>query len=110
MLPPLTCKDLATRPLADRIFDLSDLAYLYPDVPKDQAFGEFYSRGTKLKKGSPPSLQTLDGAQLPRAGPSHDPSPDKGATSETNRQVALNIVFSKVYFLIKSVRFYSQNA
>jgi signal transducer and activator of transcription 5B len=43
MLQPFTSKDFAIRSLADRISDLSHLVYLYPDIPKDQAFGKYYN-------------------------------------------------------------------
>lgn len=43
MLQPWTAKDLNVRALADRINDLSYLRYLYPNIPKDDAFGVFYS-------------------------------------------------------------------
>ncbi|KAF4524812.1 hypothetical protein B566_EDAN014047 [Ephemera danica] len=43
MIQPFTSKDFAIRSLADRISDLSHLVYLYPDIPKDQAFGKYYN-------------------------------------------------------------------
>ena len=43
MLQPFTSKDFAIRTLADRVSDLKYLLYLFPDVPKDQAFGKYYS-------------------------------------------------------------------
>lgn len=47
MLQPFTSKDFAIRSLADRISDLAHLLYLYPDVPKDQAFGKYYTPFTE---------------------------------------------------------------
>ena len=47
MLQPFTSKDFAIRTLADRISDLKHLIYLYPDVPKDQAFGKYYTPFTE---------------------------------------------------------------
>ncbi|XP_048237971.1 signal transducer and activator of transcription 5A-like [Haliotis rufescens] len=41
-LAPFTSKDFSIRGLADRIKDLSNLAYLYPDIPKNQAFSKYY--------------------------------------------------------------------
>jgi len=41
-IKPWGQKDFQIRPLADRIKDLKHLKYLYPDIPKDQAFGNFY--------------------------------------------------------------------
>ena len=43
MLQPFTSKDFAIRTLADRVSDLKHLMYLYPDIPKDQAFGKYYT-------------------------------------------------------------------
>uniref|UniRef100_A0A8D8XA37 Signal transducer and activator of transcription n=2 Tax=Cacopsylla melanoneura TaxID=428564 RepID=A0A8D8XA37_9HEMI len=43
MIQPFTCKDFQIRNLADRISDIPDLMYLYPEIPKDQAFGKYYT-------------------------------------------------------------------
>ncbi|GLH02615.1 Signal transducer and transcription activator [Gryllus bimaculatus] len=43
MLQPFTCKDFAVRSLPDRISDLSQLLYLYLHMPKDLAFGKYYT-------------------------------------------------------------------
>lgn len=43
MLQPFTAKDFQIRSLADRIADLQHLHYLYPDIPKDVAFGKYYT-------------------------------------------------------------------
>lgn len=43
MLQPFTHKDFAIRTLADRIQDLKPLIFLYPDIPKDQAFSKYYT-------------------------------------------------------------------
>ncbi|XP_059094074.1 signal transducer and activator of transcription 5B-like isoform X2 [Tigriopus californicus] len=42
MVAPFTTKDLSQRSMADTIFDLDDLTFLYPDIPKD-AFKKFCS-------------------------------------------------------------------
>ncbi|XP_062519356.1 signal transducer and activator of transcription 5B-like [Corticium candelabrum] len=42
-LQPWWAKDFSIRALADRIHDLPQLRYLYPDIPKDKAFGQYYS-------------------------------------------------------------------
>lgn len=42
-LQPFTNRDIAIRSLADRIHDLKQLLFLYPDRPKDQAFGSYYT-------------------------------------------------------------------
>lgn len=49
-LQPFTVRDFAVRGLADRIKDLHSLVTLYPDTPKDQAFGKHYSPATEQPK------------------------------------------------------------
>ena len=43
MLQPFTRKDLMIRSLPDRIHDCGQMINLYPNIPKDQAFGKYYS-------------------------------------------------------------------
>lgn len=43
MLQPFTNKDFVIRSLADRINDLKQFVYLYPDIPKDQVYHKYYS-------------------------------------------------------------------
>ncbi|CAG0897387.1 unnamed protein product [Darwinula stevensoni] len=40
---PWTHRDLTIRSLPDRIHDLSRLTHLYPNIPKDDAFGRYYT-------------------------------------------------------------------
>ncbi|KAK6639420.1 hypothetical protein RUM43_007693 [Polyplax serrata] len=47
MLQPFTSKDFAIRSLADRISDLSQFVYLYPDIRKDVAFSKYYTPFTE---------------------------------------------------------------
>ena len=47
-LQPYTDEDLQLRTLADRIKDLGQLVYLYPDIPKHVAFDTYYSMLGKL--------------------------------------------------------------
>ena len=42
-LQPWFEKDLAIRSLADCIKDLDQLQTLYPNTPKDEAFGKYYT-------------------------------------------------------------------
>ncbi|RYD39123.1 MAG: hypothetical protein EOP83_37300, partial [Verrucomicrobiaceae bacterium] len=49
-LQPFVAKDLTTRPLADRIRDLKDLVYLYPNIPKDDAFEALYKSEKEAKQ------------------------------------------------------------
>lgn len=43
MLQPFCHKDFAIRSLGDRIKDLNQCVTLYPDIPKDKAFGNYYT-------------------------------------------------------------------
>lgn len=43
MLQPFCHKDFAIRSLGDRIKDLNQCVHLYPDIPKDKAFGNYYT-------------------------------------------------------------------
>ncbi|CAG0889471.1 unnamed protein product [Darwinula stevensoni] len=42
-IKPWTHQDLQVRSLPDRIRDISRLTHLYPCVPKDDAFGRYYT-------------------------------------------------------------------
>ncbi|XP_067930158.1 signal transducer and transcription activator-like [Watersipora subatra] len=42
-LAPLTDKELRIRSLANRVKDINELTYLYPDIPKERAFGAYWS-------------------------------------------------------------------
>ena len=48
-LQPWSSRDFAIRGLADRIFDIPELTHLYPDIPKEQAFGRFRSMEGMMK-------------------------------------------------------------
>ncbi|XP_065220260.1 signal transducer and activator of transcription 5B-like isoform X2 [Planococcus citri] len=43
MVHPFTSKDFAIRTLPDRLNDLAHLVYLYPEIPKEKAFGKYYT-------------------------------------------------------------------
>ncbi|XP_071585594.1 signal transducer and activator of transcription 6 isoform X4 [Heliangelus exortis] len=43
-IQPFSAKDLSIRSLGDRIRDLGQLRNLYPNIPKDQAFGSHYNK------------------------------------------------------------------
>lgn len=43
MVQPFTSRDFQIRGLADRINDLKNLTFLYPNIPKDQAFSKYYT-------------------------------------------------------------------
>lgn len=59
MLQPFLHKDLVVRTLADRIRDLKQLLYLYPDTPKDVAFGAYYTPLSELKQPNNNYLQPI---------------------------------------------------
>ncbi|XP_063392018.1 signal transducer and activator of transcription 5B [Cydia fagiglandana] len=52
-LQPFTSRDLTQRPLADRLSDLTQLQYLYPNVAKDDVFSKYYTKheNEMLKNG-----------------------------------------------------------
>lgn len=50
MVAPFTTKDLSQRSMADTIFDLENLTFLYPDIPKD-AFKKFCSSNSTPQNG-----------------------------------------------------------
>lgn len=43
MVHPLSGKDLVVRSLGDRMRDLHQCVTLYPNIAKDQVFGNYYS-------------------------------------------------------------------
>ncbi len=47
-LAPFTDKDFKIRSLGDRIKDLCNLVTLYPDIPKQTAFGKFWTSQPNL--------------------------------------------------------------
>ncbi|OQR75549.1 signal transducer and activator of transcription 5A-like [Tropilaelaps mercedesae] len=51
MVQPFTSKDFQIRSLADRISDLHNILYLYPDTVKDQAFAKYYTRPSEPQSG-----------------------------------------------------------
>ncbi|XP_017492958.1 PREDICTED: signal transducer and activator of transcription 5A-like, partial [Rhagoletis zephyria] len=44
MVDPFCSKDLQLRKLADRLRDFDQFTHLYPNLPKDEAFGRYYSQ------------------------------------------------------------------
>uniref|UniRef100_A0A8D2M9K9 Signal transducer and activator of transcription n=1 Tax=Zonotrichia albicollis TaxID=44394 RepID=A0A8D2M9K9_ZONAL len=50
-IQPFSAKDLSIRSLGDRIRDLGQLRNLYPNIPKDQAFGSHYNKEQTGKDG-----------------------------------------------------------
>ncbi|GIY78911.1 signal transducer and activator of transcription 5B [Caerostris darwini] len=46
MVEPITSRDFLIRSISDRIYDFEILQYLYPALPKDQAFKKYYTLNT----------------------------------------------------------------
>lgn len=51
MVDPYLPRDLSIRKLADRLHDIPNLVYLYPNVPKDSAFGSYYTKENPVRNG-----------------------------------------------------------
>ncbi|XP_028967482.1 signal transducer and activator of transcription 5A [Galendromus occidentalis] len=52
MIQPFSAKDFQIRSLADRVSDLQNLLYLYPDIPRDQAFQKYYTSSLDISHGA----------------------------------------------------------
>ncbi|XP_043983859.1 signal transducer and activator of transcription 6 isoform X2 [Gambusia affinis] len=83
-IQPFTRKDLEIRCLGDRIGDINEILYLYPNVPKNDAFKKFYTEQQPTNSGYiPVSLQTIVGT-VPELDGSHvsgDALPDLNGLS-----------------------------
>uniref|UniRef100_A0A8B9Q846 Signal transducer and activator of transcription n=1 Tax=Apteryx owenii TaxID=8824 RepID=A0A8B9Q846_APTOW len=64
-IQPFSAKDLSIRSLGDRIRDLGQLRNLYPNTPKDQAFGSHYNSDRAVLGGGAVGM-TRPGAPPPR--------------------------------------------
>lgn len=78
-IQPFSAKDLSIRSLGDRIRDLGQLRNLYPNIPKDQAFGshynsEWWGRGCHI--GLPSDAVWRE---VPGQGGCHGPVPGGGS-------------------------------
>ncbi|KAJ0169474.1 hypothetical protein K1T71_000778 [Dendrolimus kikuchii] len=77
-LQPFTSRDLMLRSLADRVFDLTQLQFLYPNIPKDDVFSKYYTKpeNEMLKNGYvKPVLVTTLPAYM-SSSPAYANSPD----------------------------------
>ncbi|XP_057715617.1 signal transducer and activator of transcription 6 [Corythoichthys intestinalis] len=63
-IQPFTKRDLDIRSLGDRIRDISDITFLYPDFPKHDVFKKYYSEPQTTVRDDyiPVSLQTKVGS------------------------------------------------
>ncbi|XP_068627098.1 signal transducer and activator of transcription 5B isoform X1 [Battus philenor] len=79
-LQPFTSRDLMLRSLADRILDLAQLQFLYPNVAKDDVFSKYYTKpeNEMLKNGyvKPVLVTTLPPYMSPSPAYAHSHSPD----------------------------------
>ncbi|KAM4737500.1 signal transducer and activator of transcription 6 [Anableps anableps] len=63
-IQPFSRRDLEIRCLGDRIRDITDILFLYPNVPKHDAFKKFYTEQQPTSSGYiPVSLQTKVGTE-----------------------------------------------
>ncbi|KJE93919.1 transcription factor Stat5b [Capsaspora owczarzaki ATCC 30864] len=70
-LHPWFAKDFAIRALADRIHDLPQLQFLFPDTPKDAVFGRHYSVETAhVTSNNPDYVRSSIAAVIPGSVPS----------------------------------------
>ncbi|CAK1591703.1 unnamed protein product [Parnassius mnemosyne] len=79
-LQPFTSRDLMLRSLADRILDLAQLQFLYPNVAKDDVFSKYYTKpeNEMLKNGyvKPVLVTTLPPYMSASPAYAHAHSPD----------------------------------
>lgn len=54
-LAPWNKHDISIRPLADRLQDLTNLVYLFPNKPKDDVFGKYYTPTPNSEQGEVPA-------------------------------------------------------
>lgn len=83
-LQPFTARDLVLRSLADRVYDLSQLQYLYPNIPKDEVFGKYYTKHENevLKNGYvKPVLITTLPPYMQSPAYAHSPDPQRNTPS-----------------------------
>ncbi|XP_038139050.1 signal transducer and activator of transcription 6 [Cyprinodon tularosa] len=79
-IQPFTKRDLEIRSLGDRIRDINEITYLYPNLPKHDVFQKYYSGrpAPNMSGYIPVSLQTKVGEEHPPGGiyPLDDNLPD----------------------------------
>lgn len=84
-LQPFTSRDLMLRSLADRVFDLTQLQFLYPNIPKDDVFSKYYTKpeNEMLKNGyvKPVLVTTLPAYMSPSPAYAHSPDSHRNTPS-----------------------------
>ncbi|XP_045489138.1 signal transducer and activator of transcription 5B isoform X4 [Pieris rapae] len=87
-LQPFTSRDLMLRSLADRILDLSQLQFLYPNVAKNDVFSKYYTKPENdvLKNGyvKPVLVTTLPPYMSPSPAYAHSPDSHRNTPSVHN--------------------------
>jgi len=82
MVAPFTTKDLSQRSVADVIFDLQELTYLYPEIPKEH-FRKFSASAAQNKES-----QTASG-YVPHSLKIHAPVPNQEVPGELHYNPAM---------------------
>ncbi|KAJ2941893.1 hypothetical protein O0L34_g10709 [Tuta absoluta] len=100
-LQPFTSRDLTLRSLADRVLDLQQLQFLYPNVGKDDVFGKYYTKPENevLKNGyvrpglvtTLPSYISPSPAYSAHSPDSHRNTPSVHSSADTNQQSSTQI-------------------
>lgn len=63
---PFTSTDLKIKGLADRVYDIKQLLFFYPDRPKDTAFGKYYTQSIVTEMQSNGYVRPELVTQIPR--------------------------------------------
>ena len=67
-LCPFTDRDFRIRCLADRIQDLKNLLHLYPNTPKEVAFGKYWTRSSNTMQTNEPGVYVPHTLTMNRLG------------------------------------------
>ncbi|CAD0207104.1 unnamed protein product [Chrysodeixis includens] len=84
-LQPFTARDLMLRSLADRVLDLTQLQFLYPNIAKDDVFSKYYTKpeNEMLKNGyvKPVLVTTLPSYMSSSPAYAHSPDSHRNTPS-----------------------------
>ncbi|CAB3252211.1 unnamed protein product [Arctia plantaginis] len=84
-LQPFTSRDLMLRSLADRVLDLTQLQFLYPNIAKDDVFSKYYTKpeNEMLKNGyvKPVLVTTLPSYMSSSPAYAHSPDSHRNTPS-----------------------------
>ncbi|XP_026748141.1 signal transducer and activator of transcription 5B isoform X4 [Trichoplusia ni] len=88
-LQPFTARDLMLRSLADRVLDLTQLQFLYPNIAKDDVFSKYYTKpeNEMLKNGyvKPVLVTTLPSYMSSSPAYAHSPDSHRNTPSVQSR-------------------------